>query len=129
MNFKKGDEVKVRKDLVVGKFYNNHCFIKEMKEFENKILIIKDVSGDYYLIDDEEYWLFSDKMLEPCTFNKDDLQDDDKVTFRKGSSLIWKNLVYKSEVKQDLTDQEGKKWDIIKVERPTYTTIYERELL
>lgn len=134
MNFKVGDKVRVRKDLIVGKCYgeDNLSFVYDMEKYKGKQFeIIKTSSCDYKL--DNSNYYFNDGMLEPV-FTKQDLKVGDRITLRNGSSRILDGymigtLTY-DEINEDLTNSGylGSCLDIVKVERPKkYKTIYERE--
>ena len=84
-------------------------------------------------------------QLEKIDFTKDDLQNGDVVTLRNGDKLVYvrdrdfEDLTtdYANELTgiYELTDNleyeycdvRNKDYDIIKVERPTYTTVFERD--
>lgn len=54
--YKVGDKVKVRKDLVLGRTYNNWNFVNSMAKFMGKTVTIKSfsgLSGTYYIEEDE----------------------------------------------------------------------------
>lgn len=67
MRFKVGDKVRVREDLVVGRFYNDTIFAFGMEKFKGQEFIvtrIDDINECYALNDDYGYW-WTDEMLEP----------------------------------------------------------------
>ena len=134
MNFKVGDKVRVRKDLIAGKSYgeDNLSFVDDMEKYKGKQFeIIKTSSCDYKL--DNSNYYFNDDMLEPA-FTTQDLKVGDRITLRNGVSGIWDGhmigaLTY-DEINEDLTNNGalGSCLDIVKVEKPKkYETIYERE--
>lgn len=134
MNFKVGDKVRVRKDLIVGKRYgeDNLSFVDYMEEYKGKQFEIIETSGCDYKLDNSFYY-FNDGMLEPV-FTKKDLRVGDRITFRNGSSGIWDGYMIGAlnydEINEDLTNSGnlGSYLDIVKVERQKkYKTIYERE--
>ena len=134
MNFKVGDKVRVRKDLIVGKRYgeDNLSFVDDMEKYKGKQFEIIKTSGCDYKLDNSNYY-FNDGMLEPV-FTKQDLKVGDRITLRNGVSGIWDGymigaLTY-DEINEDLTNDGalGSRLDIVKVERQKeYKTIYERE--
>ena len=68
MNYKVGDKVKVRKDLVVDKDYGGYDFVSSMEKFKGEIVTIESVDGNHYHIEEDESefkygWV--DEMLEP----------------------------------------------------------------
>lgn len=136
MKFKVGDKVRVRKDLVVGSYYNHAFFISDMKKFKGKIVEIREVFNiaGYYI--KGSIYMFGEDMLEPIKFTKSDLKDGDKITFRNGEVGIYTgdetyiDGLCNCHINNDLTNNgsRGSELDIVKVERPKkYKTIYERE--
>lgn len=78
MNYKVGDKVKVRKDLVVDKNYGGYDFVSNMEEFEGKIVTIESVDGDHYHIEEDKFefkfgWV--DEMFEPVITNWDKVKE------------------------------------------------------
>jgi len=66
MKYKVGDKVKVKKNLIVGEMYGGCFFMVEMKECVDKEAVIDEVEeGCYYLDIDDEYFGWTDEMLEP----------------------------------------------------------------
>lgn len=65
-NFKVGDQVRVKNDLVVGRMYGNDLFTSKMKPFLGKVVTIatSDSSGGYTITEVNRYY-FTDEMLEP----------------------------------------------------------------
>ena len=69
--FKIGDKVRIRDDLIVGETYymNDHSaqdsFEEEMKEYANKVNTIKGIRGGKYLLEDGSTWYWTDEMLLP----------------------------------------------------------------
>ena len=76
MKYKVGDKVKVREwDDMAKEFgvygdgfvvvLSNGCFFRPMCKYCGKTMTIRAANGDYYLIgDDEDWWHFTDEMLE-----------------------------------------------------------------
>lgn len=84
MKFKVGDKVRVRDDLVTGKFYNAIYFSKVMEEYKGKIITIsKIVNDDYYCDICESY--FSEEMFEPA-----DKQPEQIIITREGGKMVGK---------------------------------------
>lgn len=92
-------------------------------------------------------WNMATNEIELIEFTKEDIQPEDVITLRNGARLIFNggiesfmdidDLYNPVTCKKDFTDEllcncgfvlEGSKsdYDIIKVERPTYHTVYER---
>lgn len=89
-------------------------------------------------------WAIENSLMLISNFTKDDLQTGDVVTLRNGDKLfIDEHMEFRDidttnntnylgdldELSSDLLYQamDGEKNDIIKVERPTYTTVFERD--
>ena len=136
MKFKVGDKVKVINCKVAG------------RECENlgKIFTIKstDKNGNrfpYELYGTPEF--FGDNELELVNkFTKSDLKDGDIVTYRNGNRRLVnatkQEIVYIENTswlsfnfhnfRDDLTNKDGKEYDIVKVERSIqYETMFERK--
>jgi hypothetical protein len=81
--FKVGDKVRVRKGLVVGKYYGNvYCF-DTMARMGGQMLTISDICCNYYK-DDVCGLYWSDKMLEPVGKTLDNLCVGDFVECSDG---------------------------------------------
>lgn len=73
-------------------------------------------------------------LKERKEFTKDDLKYGDKLTLRNGEvglykeKYTWIDFLNYDNINNDLTNNgcRGKELDIVKVERSTYTTVYER---
>jgi|694.fasta_scaffold118319_4 hypothetical protein len=71
--FKVGDKIRVREDLVVGKQYGSCIFASGMEKYKGKILIVGESDHDSYcakLSEGDEFYFWSDKMLEPVESTK-----------------------------------------------------------
>ena len=64
MKYKVGDKVRIREDLEVGKDYGNHDVVEDMKKYEGKEFIIDEVRRNYYRLKDENWYYWTDEMLE-----------------------------------------------------------------
>ena len=67
MKYKAGDKVRIRKDLVAGKYYGGTQTNEngEMNKYFGRVAKITEVRVGNYRIDiDGENWFWSDKMLE-----------------------------------------------------------------
>lgn len=71
MNFKVGDKVKVREDLVCGIEYGgNYNVVNDMLEYSGKIMTISQITKyGYHLLEDGNFRYWSDEMLEQCIKN------------------------------------------------------------
>lgn len=137
MKFKIGDRVKVVKCKISGECCENINKISTITQVE------KDVPYPYMLKD--LYETFSEDELELVRkerFTKADLKDGDIVTYRNGfrrlvnatnAKIVY---IYNSNIlsfnfcdfRGNLTNREGKEYDIVKVERATkYEMVFERK--
>lgn len=135
MKFKVGDKVKVIKCKT-----HSHC------ENINKISKIKEiktfVTYPYYLEDCDEPFDGEELELVENQFTKADLKDGDIVTYRNENRRLVnatkQEIVYIENTswlsfnfhnfRDDLTNKDGKEYDIVKVERPIkYETLFERK--
>ena len=68
-NYKVGDEVRIKKDLVIGKVYYNTLMIEEKAKYigkKAKIVVVDDSAFNCYRLDiDSQRWRWNDEMLEP----------------------------------------------------------------
>ena len=69
MEYKAGDRVRVRKDLIMGAAYNGSYFTPQMCTLLGKIVRISEVYTDCYRIADRDYehCSWTDAMFEPIT--------------------------------------------------------------
>lgn len=137
MKFKVGDRVKVINCKIGG------------RECENlgKIFTIKstDKNGNrfpYELYGTPEFFGDNELKLVENQFTKDDLKDGDIVTYRNENRRLVnatkQEIVYIENTswlsfnfhnfRDDLTNKDGKEYDIVKVEKPIkYETLFERK--
>lgn len=88
MDFKVGDKVKIREDLIVDKTYGDEDFVSEMEKYKGKIGKIRsvyEVGIELYqiLIDndtDSLVWGWSAEMIEPYD---ETIVDNDVIKFAK----------------------------------------------
>lgn len=70
-NLKVGDKVKIKQDLVLGKFYNDCMYIADMAKYAGKVATITNTFQDsetefsYNLDIDSERWFWDSEMIEP----------------------------------------------------------------
>jgi hypothetical protein len=72
--YKKGDKVKIRKDLKVECHYGGVYFNTKMGKYRGKTFtIIQDFTfGDRHMLNtDDSGWIFSEEMFEPIDFTVD----------------------------------------------------------
>lgn len=137
MKFKIGDKVMVRKNLKEGRGYGSDVFMEEMKEFRGKIVTIDKVCKDgYYIKEDNNVWNYTDEMLEKVEYTYEDLKKSPigtKITFENKEVLVkdeedyFENVFKVREIKNlhNLKDNYLDLGKIIKIEEPTYETVYE----
>lgn len=138
MKFEIGDKVKVKNNLITGKLYGTQSFVCNMEKYKSKIVTIRNVYAHFYEIEEDRgVWYWTDEMFEnEKQYTYEDLKKSPlgtKITFEKGEILIkdgeeyyesrntWrvgKNL-------KNLEDNEMILGKIIKIEEPTYETVYE----
>ena len=105
MKYKVGDKVRVKSNLIVGEEYDRIIFIDKMKEFENKVLVVKEVNDiGYYLEGDIYYLIWTDAMLEKI---EEDIEEDfiDNITNIVKKLLTDPKVIYK-ELGQKIQKQE-----------------------
>lgn len=142
IDFEVGDRVRVKKDIIVDKFYNSWKFNKDMVEFKGRILTIdkKRYSKEFYIKEDSHMFIWTLGMLEKVEYTYEDLVKSPigtKVFFERNNVLFKTNEdVYEDEEfyrnNEDLKrlkDNVGSciLGKIIKVEEPTYKTVYENK--
>ena len=70
-NLKVGDKVKIKQDLVFGKFYNDCMYTVPMEKYAGKVATITNVFHDsetevnYKLDIDKGKWFWDSEMIEP----------------------------------------------------------------
>ncbi len=85
--FKVGDKVKVRKGLVVDKFYGGVRCSHTMARMGGEVLTISRIADSYYDVDEYEF-CWSDEMLEPTEKTLDNLCVGDFVRCVDGTRKI-----------------------------------------
>lgn len=145
IDFEVGDRVRVKKDIIVDKFYNGWKFNENMVEFKGRILTIdkKRYSKEFYIKEDSHMFIWTIGMLEKVEYTYEDLVKSPigtKVFFESNNVLfkINKNNYEGEEFYRNNENLKGLKDNvgdsilgkIIKVEEPTYKTVYEtKEIL
>lgn len=85
--FKVGDKVRVRKGLVVGKFYGDMYCYPFMDKIGGEILTVDSVQNIYYGVKENAcYW--SDEMLEPIKKTLDNLCVGDFIEGAYGTRKV-----------------------------------------
>lgn len=112
--FKKGDVVKIKKDLKVGKFYGMYCFNREMDRYKGKtaIIVLYDAIDGEYLIDiDNHHYSWTDEMLEEVQENT-----KGKTFYKKmpndftGTMEIKNGFIIEMENKKEILDEAEKEY-------------------
>ena len=136
--FKVGDKVRLIKNggAIAGFTVGETVTIRDLNNGGRYIITI--INGD-------KVGFVNAEQIIPVEFTIDDLQNGDVVTLRNGDKLVYvKDRDFEdltTEYTNDLTniweltdnleydycDEPNKDYDIIKVERPTYTTVFERD--
>lgn len=140
MKFKVGDQVKIREDLSLGKYYSVHLSRSMLsnKGKEAKITYISPDDDTCHLDIDSGSWWWSEDMLEPYTSKvaKKDLRDGDYCVFKNGDKAIkignyigmHNAVVPLREYNNKLEHNFNPRRDIIRIDRPTeYKTIYKND--
>lgn len=145
IDFEVGDRVRVKKDIIVDKFYNGWKFNKDMVKFKGRVLTIdkKRYSKEFYIKEDSHMFIWTIGMLEKVEYTYEDLVKSPigtKVFFESNNVLLkinedvyedekfYRSNEYLKELKDNVGDCILGK--IIKIEEPTYKTVYEtKEIL
>lgn len=108
--FKKGDVVKIKGNLGVGKIYGVCCFTQEMSKYKGKIATVDFCStmNGICLIDvDNHEWCWADEMLEKI---------EDKKHFKSlprdftGTVKIENGFIVEIEKKKEILDEAEKEY-------------------
>ncbi len=71
MKYKVGDKVRVRKDLEIGKTYDDLTFNRAMETFKGRTLTIKSLDITFYKLEEDEFkFSWSESMLEAVKATK-----------------------------------------------------------
>lgn len=93
MKYKVGDKVRIKKNLKEDVVYGTQHFVDNMSIYCGRMAIIKNLEdGESYRLNiDNEYWCWTDEMLEENQFTKSDLKDNHIVVNKKGNKQVWGN--------------------------------------
>lgn len=121
MNFKVGDLVRVRNDLVVGSDYGNASFVDLMQEYEDKLYYIDSVD-EYervYKLRNCPDWDWTDRMLEEAS------PDDYINLFLEENKKVFKNFNVSFTVKPKILNEDEHRYlsSVIKPFRNKVTCI------
>ena len=132
LKFKVGDRIRFVKSIIT---HSDKVQVGEAYE-----IIEIDSSNIPYKVENGEWFREDELELVTTTFTKSDLKDGDIVIQRNGGKKRYctnregfvgidgdSYLAY-SNYKENLLDKDGDEiYDIVKVERPTYETVFERK--
>lgn len=140
MKFKVGDQVKIREDLSLGKYYsvNLSRSMLSYKGKEAKITYISPDDDTCHLDIDSGNWWWSEDMLEPymAEIRKSDLKDGDYCIFKNkeraikfgGYVIMNRGRISLREYSKTLEHNYDSNYDIIRIDRPVeYKTIYKND--
>ena len=82
--FKVGDKVKIREGITDSNLYSHARIQRGVELFGGKILTIKEVRDDYYIVE-ETYWVWDDQILDPAEKTLDNLCAGDFI--RRGDTV------------------------------------------
>ena len=106
MKFKVGDKVRVKKDLEVGKNYGHYNVVEDMEKYKGKEFIINEVSRSYYRFKNENWYCWTDEMLEPIEREKNNMNIEEL------------NLEYKNKMDKLMEEYKARVKEIEKREEP-----------
>ena len=107
MKFKVGDKVRIREDLEVGKKYGYYNIVEDMEKYKGKEFIINEVSRSYYRLKNENWYCWTDEMLEP-------IEEGEK----NNMNIEQLNLEYKNKMDKLLEEYKAKVKEVKKKEEP-----------
>ena len=106
MKFKVGDKVRVKEDLEVGKNYGHYNVVEDMGKYKGKEFIINEVSRSYYRFKNENWYCWTDEMLEPIEREKNNMNIEEL------------NLEYKNKMDKLMEEYKAKVKEVTKKEEP-----------
>ena len=107
MKFKVGDKVRVRKDLEVGKDYGHYNVVEDMEKYKGKEFIIDEVRRNYYRLKDENWYCWTDEMLELVEEREKNNMNIEEL-----------NLEYKNKMDKLMEEYKEKIKEVTKKEEP-----------
>ena len=106
MKFKVGDKVRVRENLEVGKDYGDYNVVEDMKKYEGKEFIIDEVMKHYYRLKDENWYSWTDEMLEPVEEGEKDNMNIIKLNEEYKNKMDALMEEYKEKIKEATKKEE-----------------------
>lgn len=138
MKFKIGDKVKVKNNLITYELYGGQSFVDDMEKYKSKIVTIRNVYTHFYEIEEDRgAWYWTDEMFEnKKQYTYEDLKKSPigtKIIFEDGTVLVkdeenyFENASKSRDIANlyNLKDNYSDLGKIIKIEEPTYETVYE----
>ena len=107
MKYKVGDKVRVKEDLEVGKNYGHYNVVEDMGKYKGKEFIINEVSRSYYRFKNENWYFWTDEMLE--------LVEEGEINNMNIEQL---NLEYKNKMDKLMEEYKEKIKEATKKEEP-----------
>ena len=100
MKYKVGDKVRIREDLEVGKNYGHYNVVEDMGKYKGKEFIINEVSRSYYRLKNENWYCWTDEMLEPVEEGEKNTMELEKLNEEYKNKMDKLMEEYKAKVKE-----------------------------
>ena len=100
MKFKAGDKVRLRDDLEVGKKYGHYNVVEDMEKYKGKEFIINEVSRSYYRLKNENWYCWTDEMLELVEEGEKNNMNIDQLNLEYKNKMDALMEEYKEKVKE-----------------------------
>ena len=100
MKYKVGDKVRVREDLEVGKKYGYYNVVEDMEKYKGKEFIINEVSRSYYRLKNENWYCWTDEMLEPVEEGEKNNMNIEELNLEYKNKMDILMKEYKEKVKE-----------------------------
>ena len=106
MKYKVGDKVRVKEDLEVGKDYGYHDVVEDMEKYKGKEFIINEVRRNYYRLKDENWYSWTDEMLEPVEEGGKDNMNIEQLNLEYKNKMDALMEEYKEKIKEATKKEE-----------------------
>ena len=106
MKYKVGDKVRVRKDLEVGKNYGHYNVVEDMEKYKGKEFIINEVSRSYYRLKNENWYCWTDEMLELIEEGEKDNMNIEQLNLEYKNKMDALMEEYKEKIKEATKKEE-----------------------